>query len=67
MMREGKNWETQQKFIERTRKTDQQITFQQSKIYQKKREDSRRRQKLKEDGMRQILEKKKIQEKEVES
>ena len=67
MMREGKNWERQQKFIERTRKTDQQITFQQSKIYQKKREDSRRRQKLKEDGMRQILEKKKIQEKEVES
>ena len=33
---------------------------------QKKREDSRRRQKLREDRMRQISEKKKIQEKEAE-
>ena len=37
MMREGKNGERQQKVIERTRKTDQQITYKKSKICQKNR------------------------------
>ena len=35
MMRQGKNREIQQKFIERTGKTDQQITYKKSKICQK--------------------------------
>ena len=37
MMREGKNGERQQKFIESTRKTDQYITQDKSKMYQKNR------------------------------
>ena len=37
MMRQGKNREIQQKFIERTGKTDQQITYKKSKICQKNR------------------------------
>ena len=69
MMRVVKDGQRQQKFKEKTRKIDRQMTRGKSEIYQKnrRRKDSRRRQKLRENRRRQGPEKKKkIQEKDVE-
>ena len=41
MMREGQNGERYQEFIERTRKTDQQITQEKRKVYQKNRREKK--------------------------
>ena len=56
------SWNVWQKCIERTRKTDQYITQEKNRLYQK----NRRKEKTVEDRRRYISEKKKMQEKKVE-